>query len=89
MIKLDRNLSEVDLPLTWGAMVLITGTVKGIPSLSSRRRRSAIVVCANGHSSTLDGHEISSDGLVSPSVVCPHEGCGWHEYIRLMGWETG
>ncbi len=31
-------------------------------------------------------HQIAGDGTVSPSVVCPHGVCGWHQFIRLDGW---
>jgi hypothetical protein len=37
-----------------------------------------------GHGSN---HEIASDGSVSPSVVCDGEGCTFHEYIKLEGWQ--
>jgi C4-type Zn-finger protein len=29
-------------------------------------------------------HAVSDDGVVSPSMVCPH--CPFHEFIRLEGW---
>jgi hypothetical protein len=41
--------------------------------------------CTNGHIGTL-GHNIAVDGTVSPSVVCQHEGCNFHEFIKLDGW---
>lgn len=34
----------------------------------------------------LTGHHIDDSGKVSPSVVCPAEGCDFHEYIQLEGW---
>ena len=34
----------------------------------------------------LETHSISSDGTVSPSVVCPY-GCGFHEFVKLEGWD--
>lgn len=30
-------------------------------------------------------HRISTDGRVSPSVVCPY-GCGFHVFLQLDGW---
>lgn len=42
--------------------------------------------CPSGHIGGLGGHEIAADGKVTPSVICPHEGCGWHVSVRLMGW---
>lgn len=31
-------------------------------------------------------HKISVDGAVSPSVVCPWRGCGFHEFVQLSDW---
>jgi hypothetical protein len=48
--------------------------------------------CPNGHVGTLrhlhsgNGHHINDRGSVQPSVVCPHEGCGFHEFVRLEDW---
>ena len=39
-----------------------------------------------GQVGTLD-HEVAADGTVSPSLVCPRDGCAFHEYVRLAGWE--
>ncbi len=39
-----------------------------------------------GHGSN---HDIAADGSVSPSVVCDSDGCGFHEFIKLDGWEAG
>jgi hypothetical protein len=50
--------------------------------------RTALFKCPNGHIGSLSGHEIAEDGTVSPSVVCPHEGCDFHEFIKLGGWKT-
>lgn len=49
-------------------------------------RKSATVVCPAGHLGVLTDHTIADDGTVTPSVVCPEQGCGWHEHIRLGGW---
>ena len=51
-------------------------------------RRSANVACGNGHTAGLSAHVIAADGTVSPSLVCPVAGCGWHEVVRLTGWEA-
>jgi len=32
-------------------------------------------------------HTIGHDGIVSPSVVCPTEGCWFHEMVKLVGWK--
>jgi len=34
------------------------------------------------------GHIIAADGRVTPSLVCPSEGCGWHVFVRLRDWEA-
>jgi hypothetical protein len=34
-------------------------------------------------------HEIAKDGSVTPSVVCPHEGCSFHDFIKLEDWPDG
>lgn len=36
---------------------------------------------------SLTDHKINDDGAVSPSVVCPREGCSFHEFIILEGWK--
>ena len=45
------------------------------------------VVCPNGHGGFIDAHTIDATGVVTPSVECPREGCGWHANIRLLGWK--
>jgi len=39
-----------------------------------------------GTTGMLFDHAIAPDGTVTPSVVCPKEGCTFHEMIRLEGW---
>jgi hypothetical protein len=56
---------------------------------SSIRRFKASVTCPNGHGLTLRGHAISQSGDVSPSVVCPVEGCSFHRFVRLDRWSFG
>jgi hypothetical protein len=34
------------------------------------------------------GHTIADDGTVMPSVVCPHQGCTWHVWVRLLDWKA-
>lgn len=57
------------------------------PALSDGRR-TAVAACGAGHAYSLTGHKIAPDGTVTPSVVCPHEGCTWHEHVRLVGWRA-
>ena len=41
-----------------------------------------------GQVASLSGHTINPGGAVNPSVVCPHEGCDFHEYVTLEGWQA-
>lgn len=49
-------------------------------------------LCANvtcpvcGNTFSLSNHTITSNGNVSPSVICPQPGCTFQEYIHLDGW---
>jgi hypothetical protein len=62
-------------PLSW----------KGLQTPSGRN---ATLTCRNGHTCALTQHTIAPDGTVSPSLVCPELGCGFHEWVRLEGWQT-
>lgn len=49
----------------------------------------AIITCPNcKHEWILSGkvHKVMADGTVQPSAVCPLEGCGFHEHIKLANW---
>ena len=49
--------------------------------------RSATVACPDcGQLCSLTGHNIDDNGVVTPSVVCPHDGCSFHDFIQLEGW---
>lgn len=37
-----------------------------------------------GNYAALEAHEISPDGVVTPSVVCPFKDCNFHDYVRLL-----
>lgn len=75
MIILRQN-SDYE-PLTW----------KGL-KLANHTGYSASATCVNGHTCTLTEHEIADDGTVTPSLVCPYEGCTWHEFVKLEGWQV-
>ena len=49
----------------------------------SRGRQRIVTRCSNGHIGSLDYHAIAADGTVKPSVVCQHNGCNFHEFIKL------
>lgn len=53
------------------------------------QRFKASMTCPNGHGLTLRNHAISRDGVVMPSVVCPKQGCSFHEFVRLDRWIYG
>jgi hypothetical protein len=46
-------------------------------------------MCPHGHTLFLvpDVHTIRPNGDVTPSVVCKAEGCSFHDWITLEGWE--
>ena len=41
------------------------------------------------HGLVLNGHRISEEGEVYPSVVCNAKGCEFHEFVLLEGWSQG
>lgn len=51
---------------------------------------SAIVRCPGcGKTSSLGPlHTVADDGTVTPSFVCPHAPCPFHEWVRLLDWTT-
>ena len=62
-------------PATWKGLQLESGG------------RSAYLVCPQcDQLGVLIDHEILPDGTVQPSVVCPTQGCTFHEMIKLEGW---
>lgn len=51
--------------------------------------KSALVYCPScgGFRASLVGtHEISDDGIVTPSLVCGNDACNFHEQIKLQDW---
>lgn len=50
----------------------------------------ALITCAAGHTLRLTSriHRIATDGSVFPSWVCTVPGCAFHEFIRLVGWQS-
>jgi hypothetical protein len=52
----------------------------------------AIVCCPSCGASSMVGraHRVANNGEVSPSFVCPHPPCTFHEWITLADWpKTG
>jgi hypothetical protein len=77
-IPTEQNYFKTFLPLTW-----------------RRFHGCVVIVCPNEHYLSVwnpaippeKNHTISSDGTVTPSVVCSIEGCGFHDFIKLEGWK--
>lgn len=40
-----------------------------------------------GNAAALDDHTISQDGIVNPSVVCPFDGCDFHDYVKIVDYK--
>lgn len=77
MVVLDRRSSRAyDEPGVWWHAVL-----DGKPS--------AIVTCPScgGHGGLHD-HSVDDEGNVTPSLVCPHGSCTFHDFVRLDGWQS-
>lgn len=48
----------------------------------------ALVKCPGcGRHASLSAHEIRHDGSVFPSLVCPYDGCEFHEFVKLEDWD--
>ncbi len=76
-------------------LTIIPGSGKGMPKGTyknrwlAHRKMTADICCPDcGTVGSLDGHAIDRDGLVSPSVVCPKDGCEFHKWIQLSHWNA-
>lgn len=49
----------------------------------------AFMTCSRGHQISFVGHIIGAMGSVHPAIKCPVMGCGFHDYVRLVGWVGG
>lgn len=50
--------------------------------------QSAWIACPTcGQLATLGDHTIADNGKVTPSLVCPYDGCDFHDYVELEGWD--
>jgi hypothetical protein len=49
----------------------------------------ALCTCAHGHTTRMTGtvHQVATDGTVTPSYVCPVQGCTFHDWVRLVGFD--
>lgn len=80
MTKFPRR-QEPLIPGTWRPFYRPLAPMKEPPR--------AIVSCPKcGFRAELD-HEIASNGMVTPSVVCPSDACDFHDNILLEDWPMG
>lgn len=48
----------------------------------------AHATCPQQHSCRLvrSIHSVDAAGMLSPSYVCPADGCTFHDYVQFVGW---
>jgi hypothetical protein len=65
------------------------GTWNVIEYPRARRVQWCEFTCPNGHGASITKsiHAIAQDGTVNPSVICPRQGCTFHEFVRLISWK--
>lgn len=61
---------------------------KGEWDRSFARGKPRVVVCCPGCGTVLgvEMHEIAPDGTISPSCMCPINGCEFHDTVKLEDW---
>ena len=74
MMIFRKNPNGEDKPGTW-KMVNLT-PAKRVP----------MIVCPNDHLCTLESYHVMESGYVLPLVLCPIDGCPFHEFVKLEGW---
>ncbi len=71
-MKYDAQPNNDYLPGTW-------------KELKTSKGRSASLTCPDcGNTCVLTDHDIGSDGIVLPSVVCPTNDCHFHKFVKLL-----
>lgn len=80
---MDLSKGQVWEPNTWRPWIF-----------GPTNQRGAVIFCSYGHGMSIAGdppfgseHRIAPDGSITPSVVCPHDGCDWHVFVKLIGWQ--
>lgn len=58
----------------------------GTWNLWSTGKRRVLFACPLCGDVGLLNHEISDEGIVTPSVQCPSLNCTFHDMIKLLGW---
>jgi predicted RNA-binding Zn-ribbon protein involved in translation (DUF1610 family) len=64
-------------------MTLITEYIKCGPNKLGHLVHFLCPKCGKSVAVSDRTHTIAEDGTVTPSMVCPHEGCCFHEFIRF------
>ena len=59
---------------------------RGIKMTNGKRSASFNCPKCDGFISVTN-HDISDNGEVNPSLVCPYDGCGFHEWVILENWK--
>lgn len=82
MMSIPERVGDLDAPGPWW---------KGCVGWPDGLKRATLRMPC-GHDATLgEGHRVSPEGVVTPSVVCPHklpsgQPCSFHEWVTLAGW---
>lgn len=56
------------------------------PDVSTARRSAALCCLECGSVGMLEGHSVTTDGLVEPALACQAPGCSFSQHVRLEGW---
>lgn len=56
------------------------------PKCGLESRLTGPIKMAHGAMDGCGGHVIVDDGTVMPSVECPRDGCGFHQFVKLEEW---
>lgn len=89
-----RNLTREEIRAGQDRMITLRqgnkkGQWQGLSRSPEDGGRTTTLRCPEcGQPAGLFDHEIKEDGTVHPSVVCPYDGCSFHDYVRLEGWEA-
>jgi hypothetical protein len=88
MIIIKEDINNKDQPLTW-RYYKYKGEILKVENHKKQLVKLIVIVCSNGHYLGIIDHDISNDGTVNPSVVCPIKDCSFHDYIKLEGYDKG
>lgn len=82
-VKYSRNdITKKAVPGTWQS-------VEHEPDYNLDRDTMAYLCCRKcGHRTIIRTHKIADDGTVTPSLVCPIQGCDEHVMGTLMEWQS-